>query len=203
MCMILNLFTVDNINNAIGALFPTLTVVAYCFKVINFYIHSDGMQNAFDDLLKFRFKNDNEIRVTNNELRFLYKLSVCFITTANVTIIFAFARVLFINEVPEIPLPSWYPIDWQNNNLCYWIVYIYQMISVLLTLNLNGTLDIYSIFLMSTICRQMEILSDRLVNITLECDNKSCLNVRNNSEDQTRINEELISCIKVHQNLEG
>lgn len=27
------------------ALFPTLTVVAYCFKVINLYLNVDGMQN--------------------------------------------------------------------------------------------------------------------------------------------------------------
>lgn len=74
---------------------------------------------------------------------------------------------------------------------------MYQMIAVLITLNVNGTFDIYSIFLMSTVCKHMEILGYRLVNITLQYDTKSCLNVKNNWKDQIRINKELISCIKV------
>lgn len=201
MCMIFNFFTIDSINNATDALLPTLTVVAYCFKVINFYLHSDGMQNVFADLMKFRFLNDNEIRLTNDKLGFLYKLSVCFMTTAHVTIILAFVRVLFIYDHAELPLPCWYPIDWQNINLFYWIAYTYQMIGAFLILNVNGTLDLYSIFLMSTISKYMEILADRLIDITLQSDNKSCQNVEYNSENQTRINMELIMCINIHQNL--
>lgn len=202
MCMIFNFFNIDSITNATDALFPTLTVVAYCFKVINFYLKSDSMQDTFDNLMKFQFQNDNEIRLTNEKLDLLYKISVCFMTTAHVTIILAFVRVLFIYDHPELPLPSWYPIDWQNINLYYWIVYTYQMIGAFFILNVNLTLDLYSIFLMSTIRMQLEILADRLINITLQYDTTRQI-VKNNSEDQRRINKELISCINVHQKLVG
>lgn len=160
LCMIFNFISIKSIKNATDALFQTLTVVAYCLKVVNFYCNANGMQKIFEDTMKFQFKNDNKIRLTNEKLRSLYKLSVCFIGTAHVTIILAFIRVLFISDPPELPLPCWYPIDWQNISFYYWIAYSYQMIGAFLILNVNATLDLYSIFLMAIICKHMEILGD-------------------------------------------
>lgn len=198
VCMILNFINIDTISNATDALFPTLTVAAHCLKVVNFYLNADGMQKIFEDIMKFQFKNDNEIRLTNERLRTLYKLSVCFLTTAHVTIILAFIRVLFIYDSPELPLQSWYPIDWKNVNSYYWIAYAYQMIGAIIILNVNGTLDLYSVFLMAIICKHIEILGDRLSTITVQYDEKT---MYPSSAEQERISEELVDCIKVHQNL--
>lgn len=198
MCMILNFINIDSIINATDALFPTLTVVAYCLKVVNFYVNADEMQKIFEDIMKFQFKNDNEIQLTNERLRSLYKLSVCFLTTAHVTIMLAFIRVLFIYDSPELPLQSWYPIDWKNVNLYYWIAYAYQMIGAILILNVNATLDLYSVFLMAIICKHIEIIGGRLANITVQYEKRTKYP---NLAEQERINEELIDCIKVHQNL--
>lgn len=202
ICMIINFVSIKSINNATDALFPTLTVVAYCLKLVNFYFNADGMQKIFEDTMKFQFKNDNEIRLTNEKLRSLYKLSVCFMTTAHVTIILAFIRVLFINNPPELPLPCWYPIDWKNNSFYYWIAYTYQMIGAFLILNVNATLDLYSILLMAIISKHMEILGDRLANITLQYDKRTYKSTDPHTAEQARINEELIDCIEVHQNLQ-
>lgn len=202
MCMVLNFIYIDSIINATDALFPTLTVLAYCLKVVNFHLNADGMQSIFNDTMKFELKNDNEINLTNEKLRSVYRLSVCFIVAAHLTIILAFVRVLF-TDPPELPLPCWYPLDWQNISLHYWIVYAYQMIGAFIILNVNATLDLYSIFLMAVIDKQMEILGDRLANITLRYDTTAhtTMDPDSNSAEHARITAELIDCIKVHQNL--
>lgn len=203
MCMVLNFLYIDSIINATDALFPTLTVLAYCFKLVNFYLNADGMQNIFKDTMTFQLKNDDEISLTNEKLRSVYRLSVCFLIAAHLTIILAFVRVVFINDPPELPLPCWYPLDWQNISLHYWIVYAYQMIGAFIILNVNATLDLYSIFLMAVIDKQMEILGDRLANITLQNYTlaHTTMDPDPNSTEQARITAELIDCIKVHQNL--
>ncbi len=198
--MVLNFITIDSISNATNALFPTLTVVAYCLKVVNFYFNANGMQKIYDDTMKFQFINDNEIHLTNEKLRFLYKVSVCFMATAHLTIILAFIRVLFINDPPELPLPCWYPIDWQHVRCYYWIAYAYQMIGAFLILNVNATLDLYSIYVMVIVCKQMEILGNRLANISLCYDTRRKL-INADASEHERIDGELVGCIKVHQNL--
>lgn len=195
--MVLNFFTIDSVNNATDALFPTLTVVAYFLKLLNFNFNADGMQRIYEDITNLRLENDTEVQSINEELRFLYKISVCFMTIAHVAMILAFVRALFINDPPELPLPCWYPIDWKNVDLYYWIAYSYQMIGTFLVLNVNATLDLYSIFLMASISKHMEILGNRLANLTIQFDIKTI----NNPTEQTRITEKLIECIKVHKNI--
>ncbi|KAJ6649451.1 putative odorant receptor 71a, partial [Pseudolycoriella hygida] len=201
MCMVLNYETIGSIHKETEALFPTITVLSYCLKVVNFYLNASGMQRTFVDVMQFEFKNDNEIRMTNDKLRYLYRFSMCFILTAHFTMVSTFMRVLFISGPAELPLPSWYPIDWKNNQKLYWIVYSYQTLGAFLILNVNLTLDLYLIFLMAIICKHLETVGDRLANLTANHRNITphtrCLDV----VEQSRMNDELIDCIKVHQNL--
>lgn len=197
--MVINFLTIDTINNATDALFPTLTVVAYCFKLVNFKLNANGMQMIFEDSMKFQFKNDNEIRVTNEKLQNLYKVVVCFMAVAHLSIVLTFFRALFVNDPPELPLPCWYPIDWQHVSLYYWIAYTYQMFGAFIILNVNATMDVFLVFMMSILCKHLEILGDRLTSIILETNTTS--KGGTNFIGKAKMNRELIRCIKVHQTL--
>lgn len=190
--MVINVLTVDTISNATDALLPTLTVVAYCFKIINFKVNADKMQMTFKDLMKFQFQNDNEIRQTNKKLQTLYKVVMCLLAIAHLSIVFTFIGALFANDPPKLPLPSWYPIDWQHVSLYYWIAYTYQMFGAFICININVTMDAFLVLVMSILCKHLEILGERLTSITLKSNSK---------RGKAKMNGELIGCIKVHQNL--
>lgn len=190
--MLVNIVVIESMKDMTDALFPALTIVAYLFKIMNFYLNDDGLHRVHKDLMAFGFKNDHEMAMTNKHLKLVYQMCMAFVTTAHITIVLAFLRPLFINNPPALALPSWYPIDWQHVDTYYWIVYTYQMIGAFFILNVNIALDIFALFVMVIASKYVEIVGNRLANLTINDD------AALNSTTETGITNELVDCIKVH-----
>lgn len=146
--------------------------------------------------------NDDEIQFINKKQDRLTKLSMWFLAAPHVTIFFAYVWAILSEDPFELPFPTWYPIDWRNNKLHYWIAYIYQCIGGVILINVNVASDLLLFNFLSVGSNQLETIGRRLEAIAVVSPTKSSkhLHLASHSE-QKQIFVDLINSVKIHQRL--
>lgn len=139
----INIFFLDDMNDIIVAMYPTLTVVAYVFKLLNYYYYKDGFIRCLSMLYDIQKSNNaDENRFAKRKLKYITILTLFFFVVGQFTIFVASIRPL-LSEKPELPLPSWYPVDWKHIRRNFWIVYVHEVIGAIIMVNVSVGIDGY------------------------------------------------------------
>lgn len=88
--------------------------------------------------------------------------SCCFICS----IFFAIFPYLDKDENIILPFRGWFPFDVKNNLVNRGIVYVFQLLSLMIAILVNASLDVLPSNFMNIACAQFEILQDNLENAT-------------------------------------
>lgn len=139
----INIFILDDMNQIIVAVYPTLTIVAYFSKLLNYYYYKDGFIRCLSVMYDIQKSNNaDENRFAKRKLKFITILTLFFFVIGQFTIFVASIRPL-LSEKPELPLPSWYPIDWKHSRTNFWIVYVHEAIGAVIMVNCSVGIDGY------------------------------------------------------------
>lgn len=95
---------------------------------------------------------------------------------------------------PMLPYPGWYPINWKNDMLNYWIAYMYQVIGVTFQTSTIILLQLLSIYFMTVIGAQLDILKYRLKNLGNSMANETEILY-------SSVELQLVDCIAVHNDV--
>lgn len=155
-------------------------------------------QQILTEIDEFRLKSSKEENIIQQRALIIRIAYYIYIFSSNITIL-AYAIIPLLNGAKDLIYSGWYPqIDWQNKRKSYWTVYAYQEIGILITCNLNVTIDSYYCFLMFMLSAQVNILGIPQVGNRLS---KLQAAKGANSIHQNRLN--LIEKIQLHQRLNG
>lgn len=122
--MLIKLFTnINNVEEMIESLYPTLVVVAYIFKLLNYYQFGENIINSLNKLFNLQLCSQSDKKIFNSRLGALTKLTSFLYCMSNFTWCVACSKT-FLGSNTELPVPSHYPIDCRGSNLYFWIVYL-------------------------------------------------------------------------------
>lgn len=139
----INLLFLDDLQKMIVAMYPTLTIVAYFSKLLNYYYYKDGFIRCLPMLYAIQKGNTaDENRFAKSHLKHITTLTLFFFIIGQFTIFAASLKPL-LSDIPELPLPSWYPIDWKRNQMNFWIVYVHEVVGALIMVNVSVGIDGY------------------------------------------------------------
>lgn len=139
----INILILDDMNEIIVAIYPTLTIVAYFFKLLNYYYYKDGFIRCLSMMYDIQKSNNtNENRLAERKLKYITILTLFFFVIGQFTIFVASIRPL-LSEIPLLPLPSWYPVDWKQSRRNFWIVYVHEVIGAIIMVNVSVGIDGY------------------------------------------------------------
>ncbi len=182
--MIIN---ISDIEKTTDAMYTTLTIVAYLFKIFNYYYYKEQIVNFVPKLYALQELNsDEEIVLSNKMEQDVSRLTYSFLFAGHLAIGTSCFKA-FSKENPEMPLVCWYPLNWQNDATSFWIVYPYSVVCAFVMMHVNITLDCFSYYLMDTIATQVVIIGRRLERLS------------NDATEQEKLN----ICIKRHQHVLG
>ncbi|KAJ6646565.1 Odorant receptor 59a, partial [Pseudolycoriella hygida] len=104
-----------------------------------------------------------------------------------------------LSERPELPLPSWYPVDWKHIRRNFWIVYAHEVIGAIIMTSVSVGIDGYVYYLMGMVSSQLKILGNRLEKLGSE----EVLggNLVEKTETNHLNRNKLKLCIKEHQDI--
>lgn len=178
------------------AMFICFTEIALAVKIVNFYFRMRTMQTCLNYIQKIKIENQYEADAFTSNFSFLSKIIKWYLITANVTGIFSYLSPLLVAE-PILPYPGWYPLDWFNSTLYYWLIYAYQVIGMFLQIQTLVIIESYFIYLMVTISVQLDILSNRIKKIGyMDNVNESDIDMVEMQEQNNQ--QTLVDCIKEH-----
>ncbi|XP_037044538.1 odorant receptor 33a-like [Bradysia coprophila] len=181
---------ISDIEKTTDALYTTLTILAYLFKIFNYYYYKEQIVNFVPKLYKLQDENSpEEVELSNVLERDVSRLSYSFLFAGHLAIGTSCFKA-FSKTNPEMPLVCWYPVDWQNDRTSFWIVYPYSVFCAFAIMHINITLDCFSYYLMDTIATHLVIIGRRVEQLGQ--------NVKHDDEIEQ---QKFIVCVKKHQHL--
>lgn len=125
----------------------------------------------FEDILlcltfvkKIQILDDNEERIYRKEMSLFSKLKLlCIILTSCGLLASWAAPFLSIERI--LPYPGWYPIEWKQNDLNYWIIFLFQLIGTAFGAYGMAFLQLFSIYWMVITGAQLSVLRYRFMNL--------------------------------------
>lgn len=183
------IINITDIEKTTDAMYTTLTILAYLFKMFNYYYYKEEIVNFVAKLYALQeFNNPDEVALSNVKERDVSRLSYAFLFAGHLAIGTSCFKA-FSKENPEMPLVCWYPLDWQHDSLSFWILYPYSVICAFVIMHVNITLDCFSYYLMDTVATQLDLTGERILKLCRD-------DVRDDS-DVVKLNV----CIKQHQHI--
>lgn len=201
--MVVGLMFISDVNQITLSICVTFTCVAYVFKIINFYWHNAGMKSCFQRVNGFVMENEHEMQFLKNRMQPFQKLATFYYILPNVCGITAYFKPIFATKT-ELPFLGWYPLDWANNSMDYWITYVYQVVGIFIEINLNVTMELFPSYLMHMLSIQMEILGMRLERMSADKWDTSVLakDISISSKGQQEVVGKMVTCLKMHQQMD-
>lgn len=191
----LYLFHFEDIQALSDCLSVTLTMFAYCIKIVNFIRNREKylllIRSLNEVIIKSEYDgNRNHQRIVNHIVR-VKKIYVAFASAAIITIAFSGMIPIFNWKEHRLCYALYYPwIDYKHSDVLFIILEIYEM-STMVTAVVDITLDTLPVVYMIFAVGLLEELSDRLENI--DCSNED------NKEENSQALKELLNCIKIHK----
>lgn len=201
--MVVGLMFISDVNQITLSICVTFTCVAYVAKILNFYWHNAGMKTCLKRVNDFVLDNENELQFLQNRMKPFRKLSLFYYIIPNVCGITAYLKPIFATKT-ELPFLGWYPLDWENNSMDYWIMYVYQVVGILIEINLNVTMELFPSYLMYMVSIQMEILGMRLEGMSTGTYDIDVLaeDITLRIKEQRDIVAKMVKYLKMHQQMD-
>lgn len=162
LCMCVPILMIRDTQDIPYKLYMSLTEFALFFKVLYFLDSNKELQLLFKKVNSFRLESSEEQQIVKKKLKYFIKFAVIYYVTSNSAVTFVNVPA-FIGGVWKLPYSGWYPgMDWQDNRRDFLAVSLYQYIGMLVTCNMNLSLDLFFCLMMHMNGAQMEILGKRM-----------------------------------------
>lgn len=138
----------------------SLSCIIICTRITNFYVNNDSMQHRLDEIHKFELWNRDEQLFIDQRLKGFNKLSFAFTVTIYFCLLTQLIVPLFLSDT-KLPLPIWFPLNWQHNRIHFWIVYMYSSMAIFVIGHMVMLLQIYTCYLMFMNTLKFEVLGIR------------------------------------------
>lgn len=188
-CKFMNFFFETNMDMLTVGFFLFLAESSLFVRIINLLVHFKQVMNCLTMIKDFRIYDGNEVILMNKHLSLFSTIMKWYMGAGTSACVFSWVAPLFSTE-PMLPYPGWYAVDWKNDEQSYWILYMYQVIGVTFQTSTIILLQLLSIYFMTIIGAQLDILKYRLENLgkVLASDN-----------DTAEL--QLIDCVVVHNDI--
>lgn len=188
---IMYLLSVKSVNDATQALFMIAIVFQVFTKATCLLLFNSRIRNLLHRFHNdFELHNDIERNFINTKLRsFLNLLVPYLILCATCVSLASIGSIFKINR--ELPLPTWYPLNWANDKLSYWIAWVHISLATYVAIGSTPAVQMFSSYLMFFISLLMNVLGQRLSNLW------------RNQDANTKTDDfnDLIKCIQMHQKI--
>lgn len=162
VCTFVNILkNINDMDHFTETLCSTLAVLSTFFKLLNYIYYKSNIIECYAKLSAIQQKSKPNDTIFYAKLHNLKRLSLMFYCGANSSIIAAIFKTLLATDY-QLPIPSWYPLDWKHSRRDYWIVYAHNTIGAFIVGNLNVTMDCYAYYLMGMVTAQFEMLHQRI-----------------------------------------
>lgn len=138
-----------------------LTELALFIKIANFFIRARGMQSLLHTMRSFKLDSIEEDQLISKRLAFFKKIATYYYACANLAICTSVLTAILSSEL-KLPFYGWYILEWRNNRQNYWCIFAYQIIGMIITANVNITIELFPMLLMYMASVQIEILGRRM-----------------------------------------
>lgn len=192
--MMIQLVAFTDLADLTETMYMSLTEFVLSLKIVNFLLRLRSMQNLLEMIKKFRLNSNAEKEQYNKRLKLLYTLLIMDFCMTNVAHLFTVIKVL-LDRRRLLTFPAWFPFNCIDNIHNYIIVFIYQLIGMGITSNIQVVIGMYSNLMFCIISAQFEILSMRLRSIGHETARTQTI------EYKMETTEALKDCIKVHHEI--
>lgn len=192
-CKFMNFFFETNKDMLTVGSFLILAESSLFIRIINLLLHFPQVMNSLQMIKDFRIYDENEVILMNRHLSLFSTIMKWYMGAGTSACIFSWVAPLFSSE-KMLPYPGWYPLDWKNDEQSYWIVFMYQVIGVTFQTSTIILLQLLSIYFMTVIGAQLDILKYRLENLGNDLAKK-------NEMLLTSAELQLIDCIVVHNDI--
>lgn len=198
LSMILGLCQLEDWTNSTEAIYMTLTEVAVTVKGLTFRFRVNNLNDLLKLARKFKLESDDEIDLLRRYIKWLVRLTIFFFAA----VIYAQASVEIaaaFNPENVLPYSAWYPyFDWKQNNVHYWLLYIYQVIGLFITAFMNVCVEIVGALLLCMNTFQMEVLGIRMRKLGYARGN-TVDGFKCSRDESTEVRSKLVRYIKHHQ----
>lgn len=136
----------------------------YCImsilRIFIFLYNFANIRKSFDQIREFAL-NDQESRYIQGRITTFSRTSVAYV-------VFMFCALgsavvtPFFEEERVMPIPIWFPLDYKNNVLYFWIGYWFSFLGIFSLVVLDSFLPIFIWFLMYGNALKLNVLSDRV-----------------------------------------
>lgn len=183
--------SVKSIEKATQALFM-LTIVSQLFTKATFFLFFNRrIQNLLHQLhSEFDLNNDVERNLVNKRLRFCFYLLIPYLILCATCASLGTVSSAFKTK-PQLPFPTWHPLDWTNDKVSYWLAWSQISCATYVAIANTAVVQMFSCYLMVFVSVLMEVLGQRLSNLWSTASGSSKLN------DSTDLNE----CIQMHHKI--
>ena len=200
MFMLINLVMLTDMNKLANSMYMPLTELALFFKIANFFYRNRLMQGLLQTVNEFVLESDDEIELVKRKITGFFRVLIYYFICVNWAGLNADVSALAAKD-PQLPFPAWYPVDWSHNRRDYWIAFTYQAIGMIISSNLNITIELFPIFMLFIISVKIDILGMRLQKLGL-MQNKAMASVASKpNKDEDHSLSLLKDAIKTHQDI--
>lgn len=192
--MMIQLVFFTDLADLTETMYMALTEFALSFKILNFIMRLRSMQDLLETIKNFRLNSNAEKEHYNKRLKLLYTWLMLDFCMTNIAHLFTVIKVL-LDPRRLLAFPAWFPFNWIDNTHNYIIAFIYELIGMGITSNIQVVIGMYANLMFCMISVQLEILSMRLRSIGHKTNDDLTIG---NEMDST---EALKDCVKVHHEI--
>lgn len=160
--MIFYLFNLPDQRDLTYGLYMSLTQLCGFIKFMFIFVRNRSFQALVDRIKSFTVKNDDEKRLIDQRIGFIYKATV-FYCCVGVGSIHCVELMAFLADNVMLPFSAWYPfLDWKHRRRDYWLAVAYQHISINSCCILICCIDVLFSLLLFVVSIRLEIIGMRM-----------------------------------------
>ncbi|KAG4074578.1 hypothetical protein HA402_004449 [Bradysia odoriphaga] len=189
-CKFLNFFFETNVALLSVGFFIFLAELSLVIRIINLLANFEKVLICLKMVADFRIYDENEGILMNKHLSSFSTVMKCYLSAGTSACIFSWIAPLLSSE-PMLPYPSWYPLDWKNDQPSYWISYSYQVVTTTFQVPCIILLQLLPVYFLAVIGAQLDILKCRLEGLG------------NTEKEMFPIKSELelVDCVVIHNGI--
>lgn len=167
ICSVIYLFTIDNIEDFSEAMSIQATLTGVCIKTLYFVFKKQQIEQLLNSLVAL-IEHESWIDLNNNGVKLqarvaqIDRIFKIFMSVAVVGVLSG-SIVPFVTHI--MPYKMWFPYDFNNNELAFWLSVLYQIIPGCIYAPATIIIDTFPAILICFLTGMLEVLCHRLDSI--------------------------------------
>lgn len=191
-----NLGSAKSIADTTQGLFMITVVFSIFSKTTNFIYYNKRIRKLFHRIHNdFDLNTEFERNLVHTKLRSFLNIVIAFVVL-NMACVSTGCISSALQPKKQLPFPTWYPLNWTVDKVSFWLAWSHISLATYLAIATNVGVQLFTSYLMFFMSVLMEVLGQRLCQLWSTVEKNAEMKCKGNNS-----NDELISCIKMHQQI--